>query len=380
MTNRRLLAACVASSAVGMLFSAFIHSQWASPSIYSDIGSLWGRDWVAAGQLPYASSSTFLEYPPVSGLVLFVSRTVGGLIASASGSLYSGYYLSFSALSILAAAALAWSAWRLARALGVEIHPLYFLLPSMLVYGVYNFDLFDALFIVLSLQLFVEKRRDWSAVVLGVAVATKLVAGVLAPVLLLELVGAKARIRYLCIAGACAAAFFLPIVVFNPGYFGQFASFYSNWGMEDAWYIWIFGDPFSRAAKAFGVVLLVVLLLRIYTLKMPLVTKSFLAISAYFLSTYIYAPQFDVTLVPLVAVLAITSPALYTWEVFNAMIILTWFSIPNPTYPWTVPQTMALLRSASLAVLSLSVAATSGHSVVRWLRIKRGHPVQLSLD
>jgi hypothetical protein len=269
---------------------------------------------------------------------------------------------------------LGWSTWRLANALGTRLNPAYFLLPSMVIYGIYNFDLFNALFIVLSLQLFVEKRRDSSAILLGVALATKFVAGVMLPIFLIELSGGKERVRYLALSLVAAGLFFVPIALVNFGYFNQFLNFYSNWGLEDAWYIWIFGDPFSHAAKVFGLVLLAALLIRVYTLKMPLVQKSFLALSAYLLSTYIYAPQFNIMLVPLVAVLAVTDPSLYFMEVFNALLILTWFTVGDPTHAWTLPQAMALLRSACLGLLSISIASSTGHSLTGWLKSKLGWP------
>jgi hypothetical protein len=354
-----------------MLLSVFLHSPWSVPSIYSDIGSFWGRSWVSGGQVPNSSPDTFFEYPPISGLILYAARILGGN--------YTGYYLALSALSLVAVAVLAWSAWRLGSALGAKVNPLYFLLPSMIIYGIYNFDLFNALFIVLSIQLFVEKRRGWSAVFLGLAVATKLVAGVLLPVFLIELAAWKDRSRYLTTSALVGGAFLVPIVLINPGFFNQFYTYFSNWGLEDAWYIFIFGDQFSRNAKLFGLVLMLALLLRIYTLKnVPMVQRAFLVLTAYLLSTYIYAPQFNVMMVPIVALLALSSPALYFWEAFNALIILTWFTYPDPTHAWTLPQTMALLRSAALAVLGLSVASSTGHSPIRWFRRKAGSPQQIT--
>jgi hypothetical protein len=345
----------------------FLHSPWASPSIYSDVASFWGRDWVASGQVPF-SSGAFFEYPPLSGVVLYASRIIGGAVGGNFGGAYAGYYVGFSTLSLIAGLALAWSTWRLARGLGVDVDPFYFLLPSMIVYGVYNFDLFNALFIVLSLQFFVERRSNLSGVFLGLSMATKLVGIVLLPVFLLELPTWNSRIRYLAFSLLSAGIFFVPIAVYDPGYFGQFFSYYSHWGLEDAWYIWIFNDQFSIAAKAFGGVLLLALLLRVYTLKVPLAPKALLALAAYLLATYIYAPQFNITLIPLFAVLAIGSPWLVTLEVFNALIILTWFSFPNPTHAWTVPQAIALIRSASLGALGVSVASGLGHSPLNWLR------------
>jgi hypothetical protein len=376
VSSRKVLIASISTSLAAIFFSAAFHSGGFNAP-YSDILSFWQRSWVASGQVPY-SPGTFLEYPPVSGLVLYASRIVGGSIAGVVGSIYAGYYDSFSVLSLFAAVAIAWSTWRLAGDLGVRLNPIYFLLPSMLVYGVYNFDLFNALFIVLCLQFFVEKRRGWSASFMGLAIATKLVAGVLLPIFLLELVSWKDRTRYVAVSLVVAAAFFVPIAIYNFGYFSQFLSYYSSWGLEDAWYIWIFGDQFSMAAKIFGVILMAVLLVRVYTLKMPLVQRSFLALSAYLLSTTIFAPQFTVMLIPLVAVLALNSPWLYCMEVFNALIIFSWFSVPDPTHVGTAPQAIALVRSASLALLTLSVAAASGHSFLGWFRARLGS--QKTLD
>ncbi|MDG6908756.1 MAG: hypothetical protein JRM89_02515 [Nitrososphaerota archaeon] len=381
MDHRTAVWGAVASSVAAILLSTFLHSSFAIPSLYSDIASFWGRGWVAAGRVPYSSPGTFLEYPPMSGLFLYAARVLGGEFAGAAGGLYAGYYDSFSALSLVAAAVMGWSTWRLAKALGVQLNPVYFFLPSMIIYGVYNFDLFDALFVVLCLQFFVEKRPGWSALFLGLAIATKGIAVVLLPVLLLELAGGRAKGKYLAVSLAVAGATLVPIAIFNFGFFGQFVSFFANWGLEDAWYIWIFGNPFSHAAKFFGYAVMGLLLLRVYTLKMPLVPRSFLALTAYLLGTYIYAPQFNVTLIPLLAVMVVSTPALYFFDVFNALIIITWFTVPatptgGPTYAWTLPQAMALLRSGCLALLGLSVAGGTGHSLVKWLAsaLGRGGP------
>ncbi len=264
MSDRRLLAACISSSVTGILVSAFIHSSWSNPTIYSDIASFWGRAWVSSGQVPYSSPGAFLEYPTISGAVLYAARVIGGLIAGVVGGSYSGYYVGFSALSLAAAALIAWSTWRLAGDLGLRVNPAYFLLPTMLVYGIYNFDLFNALFIVLCLQFFVEKRRGWSAVFLGAAIATKFVAAVLLPIFLLELLANKERVRYAATSLAATAALFVPIAIANFGYFSQFLTFYSTWPMEDAWFVWVFGSPYNSPAKFFGLVLILGLLLTLH--------------------------------------------------------------------------------------------------------------------
>ena len=366
VADQRNLIACVFTSLAALLVSAIMHGGNGPNQLYSDIWSFWGRPWVASGQVPYSSSGAFLEYPPVSGAILYAARLIGGDLANQFGGTYSGYYDMFSVLSLVAAAGIGWSTWRLAKALGVRLNPLYFILPTMLIYGLYNFDLFNAFFIVFGLQLFVEKRRTWSAASIGLAIATKFVAGVLLPIFLLELSGLKERGKYLVVSLGVAAATFVPLAIYNFGYFSQFVSFYSGWGLEDAWYIWIFNDPFSTAAKVFGYALMGVLLLKVYSTRMPLVERSFLALASYLFATSIYAPQFNVMLIPIIAVLGTQSAWLYSMEASNALIILTWFTVPDPTHAWTVPQLFALIRTASLGLLALSVASGTGHSLTAW--------------
>jgi hypothetical protein len=230
----------------------------------------------------------------------------------------------------------------------------------MIIYGIYNFDFFNALFIILSLQFFLEDRKEASAAALGLSIATKLVGGVLLPIYLLELGKNRLRLRYLLITAVVVAFFYLPIALLNLKDLYQFYTYYRGWGLEEAWYVWIFQNPASAYAKWFGLAVAGILLLRVYTLKVSLTPRIFLGLAAYLLGASIYSPQFNLMLIPLVIVLAIDDPSLYAWEVFNALIILTWFLVPNPTWPWTLPQTMALLRTGSLVWLCLALLHKNG--------------------
>jgi hypothetical protein len=118
---------------------------------------------------------------------------------------------------------------------------------------------------------------------------------------------------------------------------------------------------------------MVILLLKVHSTRMPMIQSSFVALSAYLLTTPIFAPQFAVTLVPLMAVLALEGPLIYFFAIFNALIVLTWFTAPTwvPTFPWTVPH--------AFGPLGLSVAAGSRHSPLDWLRLKLGRPVRSKL-
>jgi len=255
------------------------------------------------------------------------------------------------------------------KRLGRTLDPLYFVLPTFVVYGIYNFDLFHAMFVVVSIALFLRGNKSIAAVFLGLAVDAKLVSVVLLPVLLMELSGARQRLKFFGWFAVAVAALNLPIMVLNFNNFLAGYQFVGNWGLEDAWFVWIFQNPATWGyAKLFGLGVAGLLLVRVYTLHVSFLAKCFLAISAYLLGTYIYSPQVNLLLIPFVAMLELKHPALYPWEGFNALIILTWF-IPgsSPTLAWTWPQLFALLRAICLGLMCISVAKSEGHSLPAWI-------------
>jgi hypothetical protein len=171
----------------------------------------------------------------------------------------------------------------------------------------------------------------------------------------------RQRIYYLAVLAAVVAAINLPFAVLNFQNFLAGYQFIGNWGLEDAWYVWIFQSPSTwNYAKLFGLGLAALLLLRVYTLKVDIISKTFLALAAYLMGTYIYSPQFNLLLLPIVAVLDVASPALFFWDGFNALIILTWFIQPDSTLAGTWPQYFALLRAICLVWLAFDVGARAG--------------------
>jgi hypothetical protein len=350
-----------------LFVSAWIHWSGATPNLYSDLlGSFWTRCWVQSGSLPYLSSSagcdSSFEYPVVAGMILYFARVIGSDMQT--------FYEAFSAFTLVAGVGVAWGCWAIAKKLGKELNPLFFLMPSFIIYGIYNFDIIFVSFVILSLLSFVVGRRSLSAALLALSVCTKLTSVVLVPVLLIELGTNRERLNYLGVFTAALLILNLPIALLNFSNFLKGYQFLANWGLEDAWYVWIFQNPATWGyAKLFGLGVSGLLLLRVYTLKASLMAKSFLAVSAYLLGTYIYAPQFNLLVIPLIALLDLQHPALYPWDGFNVMIILTWF-IPNsqPTLAWQWPQLFALLRAACLAWLCISVAAREGFSLPTWVK------------
>ena len=354
------------------MLSIVLHSPWSIPNLYSDLtDSFWTRCWVQSGSLPYLGSSPTcdhaFEYPVLSGLILYSVRAVGPDLMT--------FYAAFSGLSLLAGFVSGWACWSIARRLGRDLNAMFFLLPSFMIYGVYNFDLFHVMFVLLSILSFLRGKGGVSAVFLGLAVDTKLTSVVLLPVFLMELKGRRERLGYVGAFVLVIAAFNLPFAALGFKSFLEGYQFIGSYGLEDAWYVWIFQNPNSWIyAKLFGIVVSGLLLLRVYTLKTSLVAKSILAIAAYLLGTYIYSPQFNILLIPLLALLDLQHPSVFPWDGFNALIILTWFIQPNPTLPGSWPQFFALLRAICLAWLCLAVSSREGWSLTTWLRAMFGRP------
>jgi len=303
MEHRAALYASLSSIIAGLLLSYELHNPISVPNLYNDINSFWGRGWISSGQFPYVSE--FFEYPPVSGIITYIARVVGGDQA--------GYYNAFSLMSLAAGIILVWSCWKIARLRGRDLKSFYFILPSVLIYGIYNYDLFHAMFVMLSLQALLTGRKSTSALTLALAISTKLASAVLIPVYLIQIREKRGSVKFIGVMGVVIATLNLPLMYVNFGNWFQTYTYIGNYGLEDAWFIWIFQDPFSIVAKYFGFAIMGVLLLRIYTLKMDVATKSFLALVAYLLGTYIYSPQFNLLLIPFLAILSVEHPSTYLW-------------------------------------------------------------------
>jgi hypothetical protein len=332
---------------LGILTLSFVlHAPWGVPNFYSDVVAFFAREWVRVGQLPYVSA--FFEYPPVCGFIVFASSHVGETLLD--------YYNTIGILVALAGVGVIWSTWSISKLSGARLKPAFFLAPSLLLFGVYNFDIFHVLFIMVSLQQLLLRRNAISAVATGLGILTKLTNVVLLPIFLFELRGTRERMKYLSITLLVIVAVNLPLVYLNFSTWFQTYTYLRGYGLENAWFLWIFWNPATwDYAKYFGFVIAGFLLLRAYTLRTDLLTKAFLAIAAYLLGTYIYTPQLNIILIPLAAILLLDHPSFYIWEVSNALIILLWFVVPDPLALGSAPQLMATLRAAALAWLSLTL-------------------------
>jgi hypothetical protein len=337
-TLKVLLPALVAAF-ISWTLSAFIHYPTVQGSIYSDVVSFWYREpELAAGLKPCIDY--FFEYPPAACFITYAARLLGGPSIE-------GYYMAFALLSLPAFLLLAYSMYRLAGRFSIALA----LSPSLIVYGIYNYDHFLAALMALALVLYLSGRRGPAYVVLGVAASVKVFTLILLPLLLSE----RFRWRYilLFLAGALPAT--IPVIMLRPGYFGEFINYHASWGLENTWAVWLTDNPFSPTAKVIGWLVAFALFMRSLTSDLPLEHRCLMALSGFLLGSPTFTPQMVVMLLPLFALSPPTWLFLPLVEISNVGIILTWFWVDNPTHAWTIPQTMALARATALAAAWIAV-------------------------
>jgi len=325
---------------VSWLLSTYIHHPRVEGNVYSDVVSFWyvALD-VNRGRIPCVDY--FFEYPPAACFTVYAAAVLGGWSLES-------YYLMFSLLSLPAYLALGWALNRYAGTAAV----FFMLAPSMVVYGVYNFDHFLAALIALSLA-FLKERQRIAYFLLGLGAALKLFTVLLLPAFLLN----KTRhdvLDAVLFFTLGAMPVIAPVVVLNPSYVAEFIGYHAGWGIENSWTVWLSSDPFSQSAKLLGYLVAAVLLLRSYFSAAPEKEKGFMALAAWLTGSHVFTPQMALWLIPFAAAYSKIWPYMPLFEASNAAIIFTWFWTDTPTMPWTPPQTMAVLRAVALGMMWLT--------------------------
>ena len=347
---KRVLPELISAAIMVFTLSYFIHHPSIPNRIYSDIVAFYNqRPDFAAGKIPYIEFE--FEYPPLAGFLSYACVKMGGNLIS--------YYNCFSIILLIFTLALTITAYSLSKMLNRELSPIYLLLmPSMILYLVYNFDVIFSFFMLLSLYFYYKKKYLAAGVVIGISVITKLMGFILVPILFR---GIHWRERLVILSSAAV----IPIVVngvlaiVNYDVWLRTYLHHVEWGLENSWLVNFFQDPNTwDTAKAISLLMAGYLLLRVYTLSNvnDKILHSLLALNVWLLTTYVYTPQMNLWVLPFYALIGISLPLLYAYELANALIILTWFISPNPTAAFSVPQIVSTTRALILVILTLQLA------------------------
>jgi hypothetical protein len=358
-----------------------LHVGWYSHQRSSDVGvyKRYGYAVVTQHRVPYRDVS--LEYPP-GALPVFVIPAV--VRWSGYAKVFQG--LVFACLAATALAVLASAGTRAALATAVAPLALGALVTS-------RFDLWPTALTALSLAALLRRHFTASAVLLATAFAAKLWPAILAPLILIWLArvtGWRPAVRWMSVAAATAAAWFLPFVVLSADGIGH--SFYRQLGrplqveslagavlvaVHDVWHIPlgtstsfgssnVGGGAASAAAtattvvEALALIAVYVAFVRTQATAADLLRHSAAAVAVAIAFGKVFSPQFLIWLFPLVPLVRGRRGVIATVGLFVAC-VLTQLYYPHhfkdySAYFYARPTLDVLIRNLIVVALAITLA------------------------
>ena len=347
-------------------------TNWVAPDVYvhmcySDISALYGAREVNIDSWPYASSTNAVEYPVITGLVMWAT---GLLIDDPNG--YRSYFDLNALLIILLLFASVFVLWRLKP----DYVALFPIAPAVFGSLLINWDMYAVLLALLSLLFYKENKMDLSALFMGISIATKFYPGVILfgiALIFWKNKAIKSLLRYLLITIASWLAINLPIALTN--FEGWWRFFKLNIERDnDLGSIWYAAALLDLPTGNINNLTIMIFLMALGGIGLlffsiassnsdfeNLILISFLTVAAFVTVSKVYSPQYILWLTPL-AVLAMTKPeqrkafwiwqgteALYHFAIWQYLASYTGakFGIPETFYALTI-----LVRVAGLAYFS----------------------------
>ncbi|MCF8884260.1 MAG: glycosyltransferase 87 family protein [Nitrososphaerota archaeon] len=357
------------AATLSFITSYIIHHPKVPGNIYSDIMSFWYRPLVRDVLIPYVNYE--FEYPPLAGLVTYVSALIGG------GQLIP-YYNVFSAIVFLSHILLITVVYRLAveKNIPTTIVLIFSALsPSLIMYSNYNFDTIYIALLITSLALFEKGKLKSSALLFSASILMKLTSILLLPLLLFHINNKKDRLTCLFYVLVPIISVNLILQFLNHNFIDETYFYHVRWGLENAWFVYLFPQrDWWDTAKIFSFLLMLYALSKIY-LKIidgdgNVYEYSFMIFSAFLLTSYVFTPQMVIWLLPFMALMNPISTTFYIaytiLEVANVGIILTWFMEEDPLAAGSIPQNLALIRAAALFYLLLQVYYNKAGKKMVW--------------
>lgn len=343
--------------------------------------------------LPYVHYK--FEYPPLIG-VLWTLSTCGGLRLAIMGvaSNYSElvknaafiHYiiqsLFLSAFFILAILVL--------KELGTgrKRIMLWIMLPSTILYLLYNWDIMASSLALLGLYMFNKRKPFVSGLLMGLSISTKLLTVGIAGWLALELYARGLRKwgnRYLAGLILTAAIPMLTLLSISPAGFAEFISHHIEWYCENCLYMLLIRDIWSPIhrylyASLLALVGLVLLICRLRAREVRLDDYLVPALYAPVVLNYVFSPQMALLLSPFSVHLLRRRALLGAYviaDIMNALIIIAFFEderlrkflgTPGGFYPWTMDSPVQWIAAVRNIVL-LAIMAYFVLGLMRKMRI-----------
>jgi hypothetical protein len=288
-------------------FDHCLNTNFATPDVYthacySDLPALFGARDLINHAWPYSSASNSVEYPPVTGVVMWLTALPihgdksyflinVGLIA-----------LLFIGLSLLVAQ------------MKPELWYLLPLSPAVIASLYINWDLWAVASAILAIYYFDRRKYDYSALALGLSIATKFFPIVLlAPIALIfyRRTNIKGVLRFALVTFGSWLAINAPFILFNQSGWWRFFAMNKDRG-ADFGSLWYALNLFGITTTNLNLLSILLFLIGLATFavyffglgELPsLATISFAVVAIFTISSKVYSPQYVLWLTPL-AILA----------------------------------------------------------------------------
>ena len=349
-------------------FTKFSHCQsttWATPdqyihACYSDLPSLFGERGLIDNKWPYASKTNAVEYPVITGLVMYATSFVAHSPIS-----YFNINAIFLALLFIVVILIA-------RRIKPEFAYLIPLAPAMVASLYINWDLWAIATMMLAIYWFDRKQNIYSAIAIAISISTKFL-----PVFLLFPIAfilwrqnrVKELLKYIGTTAGVWIAINAPFALTTPTGWWRFYKLnmerQADWGS-----LWLALDQLGINLANLNYLAILLLLIGMTSVAIflfelkhtpTLASVAFVVLAVVMISSKVYSPQYVLWLTPL-AVIALTNKkdlhAFWIWQIAETLYhVAIWqhlalftgahFGLQQGAYA-----TITLLRVAATAYLA----------------------------
>jgi uncharacterized membrane protein len=327
MRTRALLA--LALLAALLSFTKFSHCEginWATPgqyihACYSDLPSLFGERGMANNTWPYASDTNAVEYPVLTGLVMYATSFVAHSPIS---------YFNFNALLL---ALLFIFVVFIVRKIQPEFTYLVPVAPAMVASLYINWDLWAIATMMLAIYWFDRKAYLYSSIALAVSISTKfLPIFLLLPIIFILWRSNQIRemFKYAATTVAIWLAINLPFALTTPT--GWWRFYKLNLSREADWgSLWLAFSQLGLGLANLNYLAILLLLIGLTSFVIflfevkntpTLASVAFIVLAIVMVASKVYSPQYVLWLTPL-AVIALTHKkdlhAFWIWQIAETM-------------------------------------------------------------
>jgi len=372
MRTRALLALTILAALLS--FTKFSHCEgtnWATPdqyihACYSDLPSLFGERGMVDNKWPYASDANAVEYPVLTGLVMYATSFLAHSPIS---------YFNFNAfLLALLFIGLVFIVYRIKP----EFTYLLPVAPAMVASLYINWDLWAIITMMLAIYWFDRKHYTYSSLALAVSISTKFMpVFLLLPILFILWRSNQIRelVKYALTTIAIWLAINLPFALTTPT--GWWRFYKLNMEREADWgSLWLAFSQLGLGLANLNYLAILLLLIGLtsfviflFELKNTptLASVAFIVLAIVMIASKVYSPQYVLWLTPL-AVIALTNKkdlhAFWIWQIAETL------------YHVAIWQHLALFTGAKFglqegAYATITLIRIAATAYLAWVLIKR---------